>query len=45
MLNSKENSAEATAFIEQPVQPDYDWSDKESDVAAFIKHISKLYEA
>jgi hypothetical protein len=45
MLNSKENSAEATAFIEQQVQPDYDWSDKESDVAAFIKHISKLYEA
>lgn len=45
MLNSKENSAEATTFIEQQVQPDYDWSDKESDVAAFIKHISKLYEA
>jgi hypothetical protein len=45
MLNSKENSAEATAFIEQQVQPDYDWSDKESDVAAFIKHISRLYEA
>lgn len=45
MLNSKENSAEAITFIEQQVQPDYDWSDKESDVAAFIKHISELYEA
>lgn len=45
MLNSKENTAEAIAFIEQQVQPDYDWSDKESDVAAFIKHISQLYEA
>jgi hypothetical protein len=45
MLNSKENKAEAITFIEQQVQPDYDWSDKESDVAAFIAHISKLYEA
>ena len=45
MLNSKENSAEAITFIEQQVRPDYDWGDKESDVAAFIKHISKLYEA
>lgn len=45
MLNSKENSAEAITFIEQQVQPDYDWSDKGSDVAAFIKHISELYEA
>lgn len=45
MLNSKENTTEAIAFIEQQVQPDYDWSDKESDVAAFIKHISQLYEA
>ena len=45
MLNSKESAAEAINFIEQTVQPDYDWSDKESDVAAFIKHISRLYEA
>ena len=45
MLNSKENTTEAIAFIEQQVQPDYDWSDKESVVAAFIKHISQLYEA
>ena len=45
MLNSKENKADAISFIEQQVQPDYDWSDKESDVAAFIAHISKLYEA
>ena len=45
MLNSKENKADAIAFIEQQVQPDYDWSDKERDVAAFIAHISKLYEA
>ena len=45
MLNSKENKAEAISFIEQQVQPDYDWSDKEGDVAAFIAHISKLYEA
>jgi hypothetical protein len=45
MLNSKENKAEAISFIEQQVQPDYDWSDKEHDVAAFIAHISKLYEA
>jgi hypothetical protein len=45
MLNSKESTAEAITFIEQQVQPDYDWSDKESDVAAFIKHISRLYEA
>ena len=45
MLNSKENTAEAITFIEQQVQPDYDWSDKQSDVAAFIKHISQLYEA
>jgi len=45
MLNSKENKADAISFIEQQIQPDYDWSDKESDVAAFIAHISKLYEA
>ena len=45
MLNSKENKAEAISFIEQQVRPDYDWSDKESDVAAFIAHISQLYEA
>jgi len=45
MLNSKENKADAISFIEQQVQPDYDWSDKEGDVAAFISHISKLYEA
>ena len=45
MLNSKENKAEAIAFIEQQVRPDYDWSDKEGDVAAFIAHISQLYEA
>ena len=45
MLNSKENKAEAITFIEQQVQPDYDWSDKKSDVAAFIEHISQLYEA
>ena len=45
MLNSKENKAEAITFIEQQVRPDYDWSDKEVDVAAFIAHISQLYEA
>lgn len=45
MLNSKENKAEAISFFEQQVQPDYDWSDKKSDVAAFIEHISQLYEA
>jgi hypothetical protein len=45
MLNSKKNKAEAITFIEQQVQPDYDWSDKESDVAAFMAHISQLYEA
>tara|TARA_Y200000002_G_scaffold324590_1_gene286303 strand:- start:366 stop:809 length:444 start_codon:yes stop_codon:yes gene_type:complete len=45
MLNSKENKAEAITFIEQQVQPDYNWSDKESDVAAFMAHISQLYEA
>ena len=45
MLNSKENKAEAITFIEQQVQPDYDWSDKESDVAAFMAHISQLYQA
>ena len=45
MLNSKENKAEAISFIEQLVQPDYDWSDKKSDVAAFIDHISQLYKA
>ena len=45
MLNSKENKAEAITFIEQQVQPDYDCSDKESDVAAFMAHISQLYEA
>ena len=43
MLNSKENKADAISFIEQQVQPDYDWSDKEGDVAAFIAHISKIY--
>lgn len=43
MLNSKENKADAISFIEQQVQPDYDWSDKEVDVAAFIAHISKIY--
>jgi hypothetical protein len=45
MLNSKENKAEAITFIEQQVHPDYDWSDKESDVAAFLAHISQLYQA
>ena len=45
MLNSKENKAEAISFIEQQIQPDYNWSDKKSDVAAFIEHISQLYEA
>ena len=45
MLNSKENKAEAITFIEQQVHPDYDWSDKESDVAAFMAHISQLYQA
>lgn len=45
MLNSKENKAEAITFIEQQVLPDYDWSDKESDVAAFMAHISQLYQA
>lgn len=43
MLNSKENKAEAITFIEQQVRPDYDWSAKEGDVAAFIAHISQLY--
>ncbi|MBL19486.1 MAG: hypothetical protein CMC82_06650 [Flavobacteriaceae bacterium] len=43
MLNTKENKAEAITFIEQQVRPDYDWSDKEDYVAAFIAHISQLY--
>lgn len=44
MLNSKENAAQAKAFIEEQVRPDYDWSSKESEVVAFIEYISSLYE-
>mgnify|MGYP000064497571 CR=1 FL=1 len=44
IATQQENKAEAITFIEQQVQPDYNWSDKESDVAAFMAHISQLYE-
>jgi hypothetical protein len=43
VLQSKQSKAEAVAFIEQMVQPDYDWSEKENEVAAFMEYISKNY--
>ena len=43
MLQSKQNKAEAAAFIEQMVQTDYDWNEKENEVAAFMAYISKNY--
>ncbi len=45
VLRSKETLDEATAFIDSMVKPDYDWSNKEDEVAAFIAHISKNYSA
>jgi len=43
MLSSKENYEEAKAFIEQQIQPDYDWSTKQQDLEAFLAHIAHLY--
>ncbi|MDG1822981.1 MAG: hypothetical protein P8H25_06390 [Flavobacteriaceae bacterium] len=45
MLNSKENAEEAQLFIKKQVQPDYDWSEKEKEVRAFIDYINSLYKA
>lgn len=44
MLNSKENAEEATAFIEQQIRPDYNWSAKKHEVEAFLAHVTRLYE-
>lgn len=45
MLKSKESLEKATSFIKEQIQPDYDWSTKEKEVAAFLNHIANLYPA
>jgi len=45
MLNSKENAEQARVFIEQQIQPDYNWSDKQKDVDAFLAHIADKFVA
>lgn len=45
MLNSKENAEQARVFIEQQIQPDYNWSDKQKDVDAFLAHIADTFVA
>ncbi|MGB0357233.1 MAG: hypothetical protein ACPGC2_00745 [Flavobacteriaceae bacterium] len=45
MLNSKENAEQARVFIEQQIQPDYNWSDKQKDVDAFLAHIAVKFVA
>jgi hypothetical protein len=45
MLNSKENAEQARVFIEQQIQPDYNWSDKQKDVDAFLAHITDKFVA
>lgn len=44
MLRSKENAKEAATFIENQIQPDYDWSAKQKEVAAFYDHIASFYD-
>jgi len=44
-LNSKENAEQARVFIEQQIQPDYNWSDKQKDVDAFLAHIADKFVA
>ncbi len=45
MLNSKKTAEEAKKFVEENIQPDYDWSDKQHEVEAFMAHITQLYVA
>ena len=45
MLNSKETAEEAKKFVQENIQPDYDWSEKQHEVEAFMAHITQLYVA
>ena len=44
MLKSKKNAEEAKAFIENQIQPDYDWSTKQTEVEAFLNHVEAFYD-
>ena len=43
MLNSKETLEEAKKFIEEQVQPEYDWSKKQKECDAFLKHVETIF--
>ncbi len=43
MLSSKETAEEAQHFIEQHIQPEYDWSAKQKEVSAFLAHVSDMF--
>lgn len=43
MLNSKETLEEAKKFIEEQIQPEYDWSKKQKECDAFIKHVETIF--
>lgn len=43
MLNSKETVEEAKKFIEEQIQPEYNWSAKQKELAAFMAHVERLF--
>ena len=43
MLNSKETVEEAKKFIEEQIQPEYNWSEKQKELAAFMAHVERLF--
>ena len=45
MLKSKETLEEAKQFIENHIQPDYDWSDKQKEFDAFMSHVETLFDS
>ena len=44
MLKSKETLEEAKKFIETQIQPDYDWSDKQKEIDAFMSYVESLFD-
>ncbi|CAI8340933.1 MAG: Uncharacterised protein [Bacteroidota bacterium] len=45
MLKSKETLEEAKKFIETQIQPDYDWSDKQKEIDAFMSYVETLFDS
>jgi hypothetical protein len=43
MLNSKETVEEAKKFIEEQIQPEYNWSEKQKELEAFMAHVETLF--